>query len=93
MLVNFRYSDTDFIAYLMTLGFTYNKIEVERTREKKLKAYVYFAGEKNDLIQIQENYKNGLAQCNILDFSINRKIIVKLIKSELLQYQVKNIEE
>jgi len=28
MQVNFRYSDTDFIAYMITLCYEYNKIEI-----------------------------------------------------------------
>jgi len=91
MQVNFRYSDTDFIAYLITLGYQYNKIEIIRDRNKQLKAFVYFIGEKDDLLQIQEEFKNGLVSVNILEFIRNRKIMVKLIKTAILQYQAKNM--
>jgi glutaredoxin-related protein len=91
MHVNFRYSDTDFIAYLMTLNYQYKDIEIIRDRNKQLKAYVHFEGNKDELIKIQNEYKNGLANANILYFSNNRKKITKILKSEILKYQANNI--
>jgi len=91
MQVNFRYSDTDFIAYLITMGYEYNKIEIDKDRDKHLKAYIYFEGEKDDLIQMQNDYKSGLVSANVLDFSNNRRKITKIIKAEILKYQVNNI--
>ena len=91
MQVNFRYSDTDFIAYMITLGYEYNNIEVTTDKRNKLKAFVYFLGDKNKLINLQEQFKNGKAMVNALDYSLNRKKINKLIKSELLRYQAKRL--
>lgn len=91
MQVNFRYSDTDFIAYMMTLGYEYKNIEVTRDRQNKLKAFVYFSGDKNELINLQEQFKNGKAIVNPLNFSINRKKISKLIRSELIRYQAEQL--
>jgi hypothetical protein len=91
MQVNFRYSDTDFIAYLMSLGYQFGDIEIIRDRNKQLKAYVHFEGNKDDLIRIQDDYHNGLANANILIFSNNRKKITKILKSEILKYQANNI--
>lgn len=91
MRVNFRYSDTDFIAYMITLGYEYNNIEVIRDKRDKLKAYVYFSGDKNELINLQEEFKNGKTMINLLNYSLNRKKINKLIKSELLRYQAQRL--
>ena len=91
MQVNYRYSDTDFTAYLMTLGYIYNEIEIVRDKNKQLKAYIHFEGKKEDLIQLQNNYKDGIVQANILDFTNNRKKITKIIKSEILKYQAENL--
>lgn len=91
MQVNFRYSDTDFIAYLLTLGYVYSEIEVVRDKNKQLKAFVHFQGEKEELIKIQNDYKNGLLIGNIVNFSNNRKKITKIIKSEILKYQANNL--
>ena len=91
MQVNFRYSDTDFIAYLMTLNYEYNDIEVVRDELGRLKAFVHFNGEKDTLIDLYDKYMNGRVKCNIMEFSQNRRKIVKLIKSEILQYQASNI--
>lgn len=91
MLVNFRYGDTDLAAYLMTLGYEYDKVEVERDRDRKLRAYIHFYGDKDNLIRSQNEYRDGTAIGNISKFAANRKKIVKTIKSELLRYQAKNI--
>lgn len=91
MYVEFRYSDTDFCAYLMALGYEDVKIEVTRDKFNKLKAYVYFGGEKDELISLHKKYKNKQAFCNVLEFSINRRKITKLIKAEILNYQANNL--
>lgn len=91
MQVNFRYSDTDFIAYLISIGHEYNNIEITRDKNKQLKAFVYFQGNKEDLIRLQNNYKNGLVEANILEFANNRKKMVKIIKTELLNHQINNL--
>jgi hypothetical protein len=92
MQVNYRYSDTDFIAYLMTLGYKYNQIVIERDKYKQLKAYVYFSGEKDELINIYNDYCNDKIMVKALSYSKHRKQICKMIKSEILQYQVGRIE-
>ena len=91
MQVNFRYSDTDFIAYMITIGYEYNNIEVVKDRYNKLKVFVYFLGDKNELINLQNEFKNGKAIINPLYFSINRKKINKLIKGEIIRYQDRKI--
>ncbi len=87
-IVNFRYSDTDFIAYLITIGFKYNKIETIKDRNKQLKVYIYFEGEKSKLLNLQEQFQNNNVNINLSIFCNNRKKISKTIKSELLKIQV-----
>lgn len=86
--VDFRYSDMDFISYLMTIGYEYSFIEVVRdSRINKLKGYVHFNEDKEELISIFENYKNETLTANVAQLKNNRKKINKLIKSEILKYQ------
>ena len=91
MYVDFRYSDTDFCAYLMTIGYKHKQIEIVRDNFNKLKAFVYFSGDKETLIDLYDKYRSGDVTCNVIDFSKNRKKIIKLIKSEILQYQVSSM--
>jgi len=82
MQVNFRYSDTDLIAYLMTIGYSYSKIEITN-KDNRVKAYAHFIGEKEDLLRIQEVYKSGESKINIYEFSNHRKMITKAFKEEI----------
>ena len=90
--VNYRYSDTDFISYLMTLGLSYNQIEISRDRNKQLKAYVYFEEEKSKLMDLYEQFQNKNININLSQFCNNRKKISKIIKAELLKYQVNSLD-
>lgn len=91
--VNFRYSDVDFVSYLMTIGYTYDSIEIVKDkRNNQLKGYVHFIGDKEDLLYHFNQYNNGLANANVLGLRQNRKKITKLIKSEILIYQANNIK-
>lgn len=90
-MVNFRYSDTDFIAYLFSVGYNQNKIEVTRDRNNQLRVYFYFLGEKEDLINKFKNYEDGKLEGNIKKFCVNRRVITKMIKSELLKYQANEL--
>jgi glutaredoxin-related protein len=89
--VNFRYSDTNFVAYLMSLGYEFNQIEVTQNREKKLKAFVHFYEDKQLLIDLHSQFRGNQAVVDPLLFSTNLKKISKLIKAELLKFQVANL--
>jgi hypothetical protein len=86
--VDFRYSDVDFVSYLLTLGYEYSDIEVIRdSRNNKLKGFVHFYENKLDLISIFEQYQNETVSANVSKLKNNRKKITKLIKAEILKYQ------
>jgi hypothetical protein len=91
-IVNYRYSDTNFISYLMTLGVPYTRIEINRDRNKQLKAYVYFQEEKNKLIDLYEQFQNESVTINLFQFCNNRKKISKIIKAELLKFQISALD-
>ena len=50
MQVNFRYSDTNFISYLITLGYKYNNIEITKDKDYGIKVFLLFF--LNQLIEI-----------------------------------------
>lgn len=89
--VTYRYSDVDFISYLLVSGFDYDKIEITRDRNKNLKGFVHFTGDKDILITYFNDYQEGKAIGNILELKTHRKKISKLIKSEILKYQASNL--
>jgi hypothetical protein len=90
--VDFRYSDIDFISYLVTIGYEYTHIEVVRdNRTNKLKGYVHFFEDKNELMSIFEDYKNEILTGNIVQLRDTRKKIHKFIKSEILKYQAERL--
>lgn len=76
MKVNFRYSQSELIAFLILKGYKYNKIEVvKNNRHKdKYRVYFYIEGDKNNLIQLENDFKNK-------DLSINIKEYIKILKN------------
>lgn len=90
-IITFRYSDVDFISYLMSNGFEYDRIEVTRDRNKNLKGFVHFTGNKGILLKHFNDYQEGNAIGNVLELKTNRKKISKLIKSEIYKYQANNL--
>jgi len=93
MQVNFRYSDTNFISYLITLGYKYNKIEITKDKNNKLKVFIHFKGEKEELINLHNNFINDNANINVLSFSKNRKQISKTIREEIVKYEATQPEK
>lgn len=89
--VTFRYSDVDFVSYLMANGFAYDEIEIVRDRSHTLKGFVHFTGDKQTLLKHFNDYQQGVAVANVQDLKSNRKKISKLIKSEILKYQANNL--
>lgn len=87
-LVDFRYSDTDFVSYLMTLGYIHHSIEITVDRFSKYRAFVHFYENREDLLRHFNNYKNKNVNIDIQNFSNMRKKITKLIKSEISNFQM-----
>lgn len=90
-IVDFRYSDRDFIAYLMTIGMKYTHIEVAKDRSGKPKAFVYFRDTKDNLIKLLDEYKNNSITINLNELATNKGKIHKILKAEILKYQANNL--
>ena len=93
MQVDFRYSDTNFISYLITLGYKYNNIEITKDKDYRIKVFVHFTGEKEKLINLYNDFINDKANINVLSFSKNRKQISKTIREEIVKYEATQPEK
>lgn len=63
--VNFKYSKSEMVAYLMYVGYKYSKIEIkENNRYRgKYKVFFYFEGFKEDFIEIENEFNNNTYVC------------------------------
>ncbi len=81
--VDYRYSDSDFVSYLLTLGYKYTWIEVTNKPTGELRAFVHFNENKDELLENYKSYKDGNVRIDILEFSKFRRVLNKAIKLEL----------
>lgn len=88
----FRYSDRDFAAYLMTIGFDFKEIEVTRDRKTgKPKVFIHFEGLRDELIKLYDDYQEKEIRINLHRLSNNKIKLNKFIQSEILKYQALKI--
>lgn len=82
---DFRFSDSDLAAYLVVLGYepSYVEIVVDKKHNNRLKGFIHFQGDRKDFIKLQEEYRNNKVEINLLDFSLARQRINKMVKSEI----------
>jgi hypothetical protein len=82
---DFRFSDSDLAAYLVVLGYepSYVEVVVDKKHSNRLKGFIHFIGDRDDFIKLQEEYKNNKVEINLLDFSLARQRINKIVKSEI----------
>lgn len=85
---NFRVSDSDFSAYLLSIGYKPVYIEVKEDKKQinKYKAFVHFEGDKNTMISLQKLYELGDIEINLRKFSSSRQEINRLVKSAIRIY-------
>lgn len=90
--VDFRYSDVDYAAYLLTIGYEYTYIEVVRdNRTRKLKGFIHFYEDKEELLSLYNEYRNEQVVANVVKLKNNRKKLTKLINSEILRHQANSL--
>lgn len=91
MIVNFRFSDSDFSTYLILKGYEPKEIEIiYDKRHDRLKAFTHFEGKKEDFIKLQSEYKQGEILVNPIEFSKTRKELNTIIKNKLNEYRELN---
>lgn len=83
--VDFRFSDSDLAAYLVILGYepTYVEVIADKRHNNRLKGFIHFKGEKDEFLRLQEQYRDKKVEINLLDFSLARQKINKLVKLEI----------
>ena len=91
-IVDFRFSDSDFATYLTMIGYKYKSIEIteDNRHDKRIKAFIHFDGDKEELIELHNVYLNGSVNINLKEFSIAKQLINKVIKAEIRKYEDKN---
>jgi len=74
------------------IGYDYKSIEIteDNRHDKRIKAFIHFEGEKNELIKLHNVYLNGSVSINLKDFSIAKQSINKIIKGEIRKFEDKN---
>jgi hypothetical protein len=89
--VDFRFSDSDFVTYLIINGYEPTSIEIiNDKRHNRLKAFTHFIGEKETFIKFQNEYENDNLLVNPKEFSKARKQLNLKIKEHLNQYRKDN---
>ena len=86
MIVQYRFSDPNFVAYLITIGYVYDKIETTFTNKSGARTFVYFTAEAENLLSEQEKYKTELIPVNLETYSKNRKQIAVLMANSKSEY-------
>lgn len=93
--VNYKYSQSEIVAYLLLNGYTYNEIEVKENKRYKgnYKVFFYIEGFKNDLIKLEQDFKSNTNIC--LQDYINKLLQVKKVIADAIRTQNnrKNKEE
>jgi hypothetical protein len=77
--VNYKYSQSEMVAYLLLKGYTYNKIEVKENKRYKgnYKVFFYIEGFKDELIKLEQDFKSNTNIC--LQDYINEQFQIKKI--------------
>lgn len=81
--VKFDYSESEMVAYLLTKGYKYSDVFVkENPRYKgKVKVFFTFEGYKEELIDMSNEFNNGISKIRLKEY-INNLLSVKRIISE-----------
>lgn len=90
MLVQHRYSETDFVAYLLALGLKYDKIETCKSAKSGKKTFAYFTGEEEELIHLQHDFNSGCAIIPALEFAKQRRIVAKEMRNSFIEFKPNN---
>lgn len=92
MEVIYRYSDSNFCAYLKYLGYIPVSHDIVEKRGNKPKVFIHFKGNKDELIKILKTYKQNKVEINVVKYGKCKSEILNLVKEYLINYY-KNKEE
>ena len=85
--VNYKYSKSEMVAYLLLNGYTYSNIEVKENKRYKgnYKVFFYIEGYKEDLIKLEQDFKNNTNIC--LQDYINKQLQIKKVIADAIRTQ------
>lgn len=92
MEVNYRYSDSSFCAYLKYLGYSPISYDIVEKRGNKPKVFIHFKGDKDELINILNDYKENKVNININEYSNCKSEVLLLIRLYLNEHYKKQEE-
>ena len=84
--VLFRYSDSNFCAYLHYLGYEIIGFDIVEKRGNKAKVFLHFEGIKEELISLFKDFQNNDIQVNPKKFGQSKNIVLKIVKGHLCDY-------
>ena len=84
--VLFRYSDSNFCAYLHYLGYEIIGFDIVEKRGNKAKVFLHFEGVKEELISLFKDFQNNNIQVNPKKFGQSKNIVLKIVKENLSNY-------
>ena len=87
--VNYKYSQSEMVAYLLLNGYTYNNIEVKENKRYKgnYKVFFYIEGYKEELIKLEKDFKSNTNVC--LQDYINKQLQIKKVIADAIRNQNK----
>lgn len=85
--VDFRYSDTDFVAYLLTLGYKHTFVEIVKDKQGMLKGFIHFEEDKDTLLKHLSDYNEGIAKASVIDLKNKRMNVMRIIKAEITKHK------
>ena len=85
--VNYKYSQSEMVAYLLLNGYTYNNIEVKENKRYKgnYKVFFYIEGYKEELIKLEKDFKSNTNVC--LQDYINKQLQIKKVIADAIRNQ------
>lgn len=84
--VEFRYSDSNFCAYLNYLGYSPIGFDVIEKRGNKPKVFLHFEGDRDELVCLYQKYQINDIKINLLEFGKCKNIILKIVREHLTNY-------
>jgi hypothetical protein len=86
MEVLFRYSDSNFCAYLNYLGFEVIGFDIVEKRGNKPKVFLHYKGNREEFIEIYQKYKSNNISINLIEFGKCKNNILKTVRELLGNY-------
>lgn len=84
--VEFRYSDSNFCAYLVYLGYEITGFDIVEKRGNKAKVFLHFEGIKEELIDLFKKYHTKEIQVDPIKFGQSKDIVLKIVREHLYNY-------